>query len=142
MTGKVLRFAGAFGAGLVVVFLLVIAIEYVSYQIHPLPEDFDGTNEALRDHVALFPQGPLAVAGLAWGVTAFAGTWTAARLGNRATATTLGVLLVLAVITNVVQLPYPIWFKIGTPLLIPLASVWGYRLASRGAGEGEVASSV
>jgi uncharacterized membrane protein len=65
------------------------------------------------------------------GDTALAGTWTAGRLGNRASSAILGLLLVAAVITNIVQVPYPIWFKVVILIVVPFASAWGYRLSSR-----------
>jgi predicted MFS family arabinose efflux permease len=77
----------------------------------------------------------MAVAVVAWGFTALAGTWTAGRLGNRASAAILGLLVVAVVILNVVQLPYPAWFKSVTLTVIPLAGTYGSRLSSRRAAE-------
>lgn len=135
MIVTVLRLVGAIVAGIVVVGILVVAVEYFSGIVHPFPEDFDGSISELREHVARYPHWVLAVAVVAWGFTALAGTWTAGRLGNRVSAAIVGLLLVAAVILNIAQLPYPIWFKTVILIVIPLAGAYGYRLSSRRAAE-------
>lgn len=124
--GTVLRTVGAMVAGIVVVGVLVVAVESFSGIVHPFPEDFDGSLHQVREHVERYPHWVLAVVAVAWGFTALAGTWTAGRLGNRASAAILGLVLVAAVILNLVQLPYPIWFKIVIPIVVPLAGAGGY----------------
>ena len=75
---------------------------------------------------------PLAPAcGAARGATAFAGTWTAGRLGGRGPAAFVGLLLLAAALFNVSMLPYPLWFKAAAPAAILTAAAWGYRLSSR-----------
>lgn len=131
MVFTILRAVGAVAAGIAVAFVLVIAVEMLSNAVHPFPEDFGGTHEEIARHVELIPSWVLAVAVVAWGFTAFAGTWTAGRLGNRGTAAFLGLLLLSAVILNIVQLPYPIWFKVASLIAVAAAAVYGYRLSSR-----------
>lgn len=135
MIVTVLRTVGAMVAGIVVVGILVVAVELFSGIVHPFPEDFDGSIHEVREHVERYPHWVLAVAVVAWGFTALAGTWTAGWLGNRASAAILGLLLVAAVILNIAQLPYPIWFKTVILIVIPLAGAYGYRLSSRRAAE-------
>jgi hypothetical protein len=133
------RAVAAVFAGLVVAFILVVALELLSAVVHPLPEDFGGTSEEMCRHVERYPQWFLAVGVLAWAVTAFVGTWIAQRIGNLYSAATVGLLLLAALVLNISMLPYPIWFKIGNLLAIPAAVVAGSRLSRRhktaGAGE-------
>jgi hypothetical protein len=67
MTVTVLRNRRRFVAGIVVVGILVVAVELLSGIVHPLPDDFDGSIEGVREHVALYPHWVLAVAVVAWG---------------------------------------------------------------------------
>lgn len=135
MIPAVLRTAGATVTGIVVVGTLVVAVEFFGGIVHPLPDGFDGSTHELHAHVERYPHWVLAVAVVTWGFTALAGTWTAGRLGNRASAAILGLLIVAAVLLNLVQLPYPIWFKTLVLIVVPLTAACGYRLSSRGAAE-------
>src|SRR5262245_52422653 len=127
MIATVLRPVGAIAAGLAVAAILVVAVELLSSIVHPVPEDFQGTSEEMCRHVERIPPWVLAVVVVAWGVTAIAGTWTAGRLGNRACALLLGLLLLAAVVLNIAMLPYALWFKVAILIAIPMAIVWGYR---------------
>ncbi|MCA9116026.1 MAG: hypothetical protein KDA79_13145 [Planctomycetaceae bacterium] len=120
---RVVRVILAIVAGFAVSFVLVVAVEAFSSVVHPLPADFDGTNEAVCEHVANYPPWVLAVVVPLWGVTAFAGTWVAGRLGNRGSALFLGVLLLAAVLFNLSMLPYPLWFQLVQPVVI-VGAVW------------------
>jgi hypothetical protein len=116
-------------AGMIVAFILVVAVEFFSAVVHPVPPDFGGTMEEMCQHVARYPQWVLAVVVAAWAGTAFASTWISGRLGNRICALLIGLLLLAAVIFNVSMLPYPIWFKILSVLAIASASLLGDRLS-------------
>jgi hypothetical protein len=43
----------------------------------------------------------------------------------------VGLLLLVALVFNISSLPYPMWFKIGCLLLIPVALIAGSRMAMR-----------
>ncbi len=126
----VLRYVGAVAAGVGVTVVLAVAVEVLSAVVHPFPEGFTGTHEEVCRHVESFPAWMLGAAVVAWGVTAFAGTWTAGRLGNRWCALLLGVLILSMLILNISMLPYPIWFKVGSVVVIVAGIVGGYRLSS------------
>lgn len=126
----VLRAMGAIAAGMAVAMILVVAVEFLSLIVHPFPEGFKGTTEEVCRHVERFPAWVLAVAVVAWGGSAFAGTWTAGRLGNRRCALFLGLLLLSALVLNISMLPYPPWFKVGGLIVISMAILCGYRLSS------------
>lgn len=126
-----LRTLGGFVAGVMLAFALVIAVELFSSVVHPLPADFDGTQEEMCAHVERYPAWVLAVVVPAWAATAFAGTWIAGRLGNRGCALLVGLLIVVALVFNLSMLPYPIWFKIGCLIAIPCGIVLGLLFSGR-----------
>jgi hypothetical protein len=130
------RVVAAMTAGLVVAFILVVAVELFSAVVHPVPPDFKGTMEEMCLHVARYPRWVLALVVPAWAGTAFAGTWISGRLGNRFCALFIGLLLLAAAIYNLSMLPYPIWFKILNVLTIPTAILLGDRLSIRREGSG------
>ena len=126
-----LRSVGAIAAAIVVVFILVVAIEFFSAIVHPFPEDFDGSHEEVCEHVKRYPAWVLVVAAGLWGGTALGGTWIAGKLGNRASAIVLGLLVLSGVILNISMLPYPVWFKIASPLAVALGIGCGFQLSTR-----------
>ncbi len=131
MKATVLRTAGAIAAGIAITMVLVVAVEFFSSIVHPFPEDFDGSLEEMAEHVERYPHWVLAVVVVAWGFTALAATWTAGRLGNRGSAAFIGVLLLAAVVFNIAQLPYPLWFTITCPIVILLAAAAGWWWSDR-----------
>lgn len=124
-------------AGLLVAFVLVIAVEMFSAVVHPFPEDFGGTTEEVCRHVERYPPWVLAVAVLMWAATAFAGVWTAGKVGNLIASTIVGLLLLAAVAFNLSMLPYPLWFKVGNLIAIPAAILIGIRGFRRGPTTGQ-----
>ncbi|RLS54491.1 MAG: hypothetical protein DWH91_11645 [Planctomycetota bacterium] len=114
-------------AGIGVALILVIAVELISAVIHPVPPGFQGTMDEMCQHVAQYPHWVLGLVVPAWGGTAFLGTWVARKLGNRSSGVIVGLLLLAAVICNVTQLPYAIWFKVVILLVIPVAVLRGLR---------------
>ena len=126
----VFRAAGAIVAGMLVAFILVVAVELFSAVAHPVPPDFGGTMDEMCKHVERYPHWVLAVVVPAWAATAFASTWIAGRLGNRGCALFIGLLLLAALIFNISKLPYPIWFKIASLIAVPCAIISGLYLSS------------
>lgn len=122
--------AGVF-AGLIVLFLLVIAVELFSAVVHPLPEDFGGTTEEMCQHVERYPQWVLAVVVPAWAAAALVSTWIAGRIGNLYSSAIFGLLVLAALVFNISMLPYPTWFKVANLLAIPTAILAGSRLSMR-----------
>jgi hypothetical protein len=125
------RTVAAVIAGMLVAFILLVAVELFSAVAHPVPPDFGGTMEEMCQHVSRYPHWVLALVVLAWGVTAFVSTWTAQRIGNRGSALVTGLLLLAAAVFNISKLPYPTWFKIVILLVLPTAIVLGSRLPIR-----------
>lgn len=122
-------------AGMLVALALVIAVEFFSSIVHPIPPDFKGT---IPDHVRRYPDWVLGVVVLMWGVTIVAATWVASRLGNLAAALIVVALLAWALTFNLTKLPYTMWFKVVMFSAFPIAcflGVWyGKRRVSGPAG--------
>jgi hypothetical protein len=124
-----LRTLSAFVLALVASLGLIIGVEILSNVVHPFPSDFKGTQEEICIHVEKYPNWILAGVVVAWGFTAAAGTWISQRIGNVYSSTALGILLIAGVALNISMLPYPIWFKVISVIAIPVAAVYGARLA-------------
>jgi hypothetical protein len=129
--GTVFRTTGAIMAGMLVAFLLVVAVELFSSVVHPLPSDFAGSTEEMCRHVERYPHWVLAVVVPAWAGAALASTWIAGRLGNRRCALLIGLLLLIGLVFNISMLPYPIWFKVASLIMIPCAIVAGLYWSGR-----------
>lgn len=127
----VVRSVGATAAGLLVAFIVVIAVELFSSVVHPLPPDFGNTQEEMCRHVEHYPAWVLAVVVPAWAAVALAGTWTAGRVGNRGSAHFVGMLILAALVLNLSMLPYPLWFKAACLVAIPCGIVAGLYWSGR-----------
>ena len=143
MTKIVLRTLAAIAAGMLAAFVLVVLVELFSSVVHPVPPNFGGTNgRDVRTRGAL----PAMSAGsrrTGMGRTAFLGTWTAYRIGNRGPAAVVGLVLLAGLVFNLSMLPYPAWFKVANLLVIPIAIVLGgHLLIRRKTPAGEQASTV
>jgi hypothetical protein len=132
MIGAILRSVGSVIAGLIVAFILVIAVEVIGSNLHPFPPGIDPNDmEACKAHVAKFPAYVLALVVPLWGATVFVSSWLATRLGtgrHPAHGFVVGAIQFVAVAFNMSLLPYPIWFWINL-IVIPLAFIWGAKLA-------------
>lgn len=119
--------------GLVLAFMLAVAVEVFSAVVHPFPADFDGSFESVAEHVANYPAWILALCGLMYGVGVLASTWLATRLGtgrHPAHGAVVGAMLLMAILYNMVKLPYPSWFEAGMLILFPLGTYFGIRLGT------------
>lgn len=115
-------------AGMAVAFALVVAVEMFSAVVHPYPPGFNGDIPA---HVKRYPAWVLAVVVPMWGFAAAAATWVATRLGNQAAGIIVALLLAWALIFNVTQLPYPLWFKAAMLAAFPVFCYLGIRCGRR-----------
>jgi len=127
----VLRVIAAVVAGMFLAIVLLVAVELFSAVVHPTPEGFTGTQEEMCQHVERYPAWVLAVAVGMWGAVALASTWVAQKIGNLVSASIVGLLLFVGLVFNLSMLPYPIWFKIASLLVIPAAIAVGMRWARR-----------
>ena len=124
----------AVAVSLTAAFALIVAIELVSAVIHPMPPGMDPLDkEACTAFFADYPQWLFGFGAVGWGLTAFTSTWLATRLGayrHFAHGAAIGTLLFLAVIFNMLMLPYPMWFELTNLVLIPLGIFLGTWLAT------------
>jgi hypothetical protein len=67
----------------------------------------------------------LAVVVPIYGLTTLLAVGTAGKIGNLFSAATVGLLLLAALVLNLSMLPYPIWFKIVTPIALLAAILLG-----------------
>lgn len=130
MIWYLMRTLGAFTAGLLTAFALIIGVELLSNVLHPFPSDFAGTEAEICLHVAKYPHWVLGVVVVAWGLAGAVGTWIARRIGNVYSAVMLAVLLLGGVGLNISMLPYPLWFKATILLVMPITLAWGVYLAA------------
>ena len=132
MFNTIFRSIGAVVASLALAVALIVAIEGISAVFHPFPPGVDGSDcEACKAHVARYPHWLLGVAVIAWGLTTLLSTWLATRLGafrHPAHGVAVGLLLFLAVIANLLMLPYYLWFELVNLVTIPLAIYFGTQL--------------
>ena len=109
-------------SGLALALALVVGVELFSALVHPMPADLE---ENIPEHVRRYPNWVLGVVVLAWGATSTAATWVASRLGGRLAGTVVALLLAWALIFNVSQLPYTMWFKIVMIGVFPITCLVG-----------------
>ncbi|KGQ19625.1 hypothetical protein LF41_2563 [Lysobacter dokdonensis DS-58] len=114
-------------AGLVVMYVLISGIEFVSHQMYPPPPGLDPKNmEHLGAIMAAAPVGAMVMLVVAWAVGAFAGGWTAAKISRawpRTAAIVVAVFVLLGVIGMILIAPgHPKWVAaLGIVLPVPLA---------------------
>ena len=138
MIKTIVRSVVAIAMAIFVALLLIIGVELFSAIVHPVPDGFQGTPEEMCLHVERYPQWVLAVVVPLWALTTFVSIWLARRIANVGAGSVVGLLLLVAVIFNVAMLPYPVWFKVMSPVGISLALAAGLRRRDRAVGLGTV----
>ena len=118
----VIRTLFAVAAGMVLALAMVVAVEGFSAIVHPIPADLNGN---IPEHVRRYPDWVLAVVVLVWGATAAAATWVASRVGGRVAGGIVALLLAWALVFNLTQLPYTMWFKVVMFSAFPIACLLG-----------------
>ncbi len=122
-----LRRATAVVIGLMVGVFLIALIQASSVVLYPPPPGADlSDKDVLRDYIQSRPMGALILVLVAYAAGSFAGAATAAAVGRdepRRVAITVGSLLLIAGILNLLQQPHPIWFAVAS-MLVYLPSAW------------------
>ena len=129
-------------AGLIVGFIVVAGIEWISTMLFPLPEGVDPTDESqMREVIRGMPAGAMVAVLFAWFLGTLAGAVTAIRL-HPARAKWAGMVVVglfaAATVANMMMLPHPVWMMVAAPAVLILALVLALRLGE-GSTDGEVA---
>ena len=120
-------------AGLVAMFVIVIAVELLGPLFHPIPAGLDPKdNAALGAWVASAPFSAQAVIVAAWFLGALGGGWVARRLSGWVAAAWIVAFLDAALaLTTLFRFEHPLWMQIGA-VVAPALGGW---LATRlGAG--------
>jgi hypothetical protein len=123
---RVLRGILAVILGLVTLFVLVGAGEFVGHTIFPPPPGLDPNDlDSIKANIDKIPAGVFVSVLVAWLLAAFAGGWVAARLapgGKLAFGLAIGTLGLLAAVANMWMIPHPIWvWIIGVAEFLPAA---------------------
>ena len=126
-----LRTVLAVVAGMALALVLVNAVELFSAVVHPFPPGFKYTMDETCQHVARYPDWVLGVVVMAWSATAFVSTWVATRIGNRVAGVVVILILTLAIVFNIVKLPYAMWFKVVMLTSFAVACFLGAMLGSK-----------
>lgn len=134
MAGGIFRTTMGVMLGLVAMFVVIMAIEYLGHQLYPPPPGLDPTRpDDLARIMAAQPFAAKLFVVVAWVAGAFAGGWVAARIARdwpRIAAVVVAAVVVAAVVGMIVQLPeHPRWMAI-LGLLLPVpAALLAARLA-------------
>lgn len=118
--------------GIAVAVLTVMLFNWISHTVYPVPADLDVTSTAaLADHMASVPPGALILIVAGYFVATFDGTFIAGWIGRSKPfifALVVGVLMLVATISNLIMIPHPMWFNIAAIASIILAA-WSATVA-------------
>ena len=118
--------------GIVIAVLTVMLFEWISHLVYPVPADLDvGSTAALADHMASAPPGALILVLAGYFVATFDGTFVAAWIGRAKPfifALVIGVLMLVATVSNLIMIPHPMWFNIAAVAGIVIAA-WSATVA-------------
>lgn len=112
-------------AGVVLAFVVMMAMEMVSYAAFPPPAGLDPSDpEDVRQIVASASLAAMAWVVFGWFVSAVAGGWLARRLSRRDWAGwVIAGLIAVGGIANVFMIPHPLWMQIAA-VAAPLLGGW------------------
>ena len=119
------RTVGGFFAGFLTAMIVVILCQSLNLVLYPLPESLDPQDtEALAAHIANSPTGALLGVLASYFFGAFAGGAVAARLGrDPRVGLAIGLALLLGGLSNLAQIPHPLWFQVSSTLVY-IPSAW------------------
>lgn len=133
MKNPILQSLAAILLSIVIALMLLSTVEVIGAVLIPFPEGVELTREVVEEHVANYPAWGILLTGvLGWSLTMFIVCWLATRLGaNRhpAHGYGIGALLLAAAAFNIASLPYALWFKIVSIVVLPLSMYLGVFLA-------------
>ena len=134
----ILRSILAVLAGIVVGFIVVAALEFLDTTLFPLPAGLDlHDTAAIKQAMARAPLAALILVIVGWGISALLGSWVAARIARAPKVLhgmIVGIFLLGAAITDMLEFRHPVWFWICGLLIFLPASYIGSGLAL---GKGE-----
>ncbi|MES2986543.1 MAG: hypothetical protein V4808_01430 [Pseudomonadota bacterium] len=120
-------------AGVIVMFVVYIAVQLIGPALHPIPVGLDPRDPAaMAGWVNTMPFSAQAVTALSWLLGAFAGGWVAMLIARWAPAA-WGVAAITALISvpQLFRFDYPLWMQIAA-VAAPLLGGWlAIRLGAR-----------
>ena len=124
-------------AGIIVFIVVVMVMDGISHQLHPLPEGMDPQDQAaMTEHIASAPFGAMFVVMLGWILGTLGGAFTAAKISTthkRLAAGIVGALAFAGTTMNLFMLPHPWWMIVGGLAGIAVAAHLGWKLGDRSA---------
>jgi hypothetical protein len=125
------RAIGGVVAGIVIAFVVVLAIEMIGIQIFPQPAGMNPLDaESVRLHLSEISTGSFVAVLVAWTAAAFLGPVVARRItgdGPRWPALTVAALFTAICAYNLATVPMPVWMLPAAVVLVVLASWLGLR---------------
>ena len=124
--------------GVVLAFILIVAVESLSHAVYPPPADLDITdNAAMKAYVDSAPAGALLFVMAAWLFGTFGGGLLASLIGRESPVLypmIIGGLVLLGTAINLVSIPHPTWFAITSVTAIAATVFATSRVAARVVG--------
>lgn len=126
----------AITAGIAVFTIVVMLMDSVSHQLHPMPHGMDPQDHGMMmQHMAAAPFGVMFAVMLGWIIGTLAGAFAAAKISTthkRLAAGIVGALAFAGTTMNVFMLPHPWWMIVGGLAGIAVAAHVGWKLGDRG----------
>ncbi|HEV8198463.1 MAG TPA: hypothetical protein VGS03_00420 [Candidatus Polarisedimenticolia bacterium] len=112
---------------------VIILVEQISGRMYPPPPGISyGDKEAWKAFIASLPLGAFLMILVAWGLGTFAGAWVCAKVAGRAKLAhglVLATLLLAVGVSNMFEIPHPIWMWPSAFAVFAGAGLAGGRLA-------------
>lgn len=121
-------------AGIATFVLLIMAIERLGPQLQLPSGTKDGEADKVRAFLSMVPVGVMLLIGLAFMVGAFAGTVVASIIGTLKPlyfGIIVGGLILAYILSFLVIVPYPWWFRFAAPIAVALATYAAIQLMER-----------
>jgi len=131
--------------GVVLAFVLIIAVESLGHSVYPPPADLDFTDQAaMRAYVDTLPLGALLFVMAAWLAGTFGGGLLAILVAGESpfvNAAIIGGLVLLGTVINLVSIPHPTWFSITSVVAIVATALLTSRIGAAFVGRGKHADA-
>ena len=113
-------------AALTLALILLAGVELFVEAVYPLPQGAAATYDEICKHVAAYPTWILVVVIPMWSGIVFGCTFLAKRIGNQTACIVVAAILGVALMANVIMLPYELWFKVVALSTVPEAGFLGW----------------
>lgn len=119
-----MKSGGAFALGLAAAAILLYAAVFIAHLAYPLPPGLNARDSAaMAAYMAGAPVAALLIFLAGWFVAALGGVFIARHAGGRISAWSLGALLLVAAIGNLLRVPQPLWLGIADIAAILIATL-------------------